>query len=265
MSIPKKAKLEAVLPGKVAIYDISHILPKPKKWSHHKRPRGTKIVRMFFHHSGKYGADGYKGALNSVNYVINSRDFGSRPYHFWFAYKPDVDDDGNIVVYRLAPDSERTWHTGGRANDEGLGAVFQGNLSPSKDGPPSDDQLKMAEAVTQWNVDRHNLSLPNGLSFHSEAKRFGAPKNKPSCPGPFIVKWVKNYRSMDESEHEIQESIHAPGPSDFPISESKEPVDETMPTNIENKRADIPKPKKINGWFGKPSDNCLSKFLKRKK
>lgn len=193
MGIPKKAKLEVVLPGGIAIYDVSEVLPKPKKPSANRRPPGTKIVRVFFHHSGAYGKDGYDGAKNAVAYVVTNRGFGARPYHFFLARKPDVDEHGNIVIYRMALDEERCWHTGGRCNDEGIGVVWQGNLYPDKTGAPTDAQYKMATALWDWLLTRHNLNLPDGFSFHSESPKWGGHP-KEACPGPYVEEWVKTRR-----------------------------------------------------------------------
>jgi len=195
MTLPKEARLEVVLPGKIAIYDVSDILPKPTNPRSNRRPIGIKIVRVFFHNSGAYGADGFEGARNSIRYVIQKRNFGARPYHYWLSYKPEYDDDGNMIIYRLAQDDERAWHTGQRCNDEGVGVVWQGNLHPGKTGQPSDEQFKMAEALTDWLVDRHELNLPDGLSFHAEAKQWGARKNKATCPGPYVEEWVEERRN----------------------------------------------------------------------
>lgn len=250
MSLPKKAILEAVLPGNIAIYDVSHLLPKPRVWRFNKRPRGTKIQRLFFHHSGRYGKDGYKGAYNSIKYTIRERDFGARAYHFWLSYKPDKDNVGNIVIYRLAPDAERAWHTGQKANDNGLGIAFQGNLSPGNTGKPSSDQIKMAEALVNWNIERHNITLPNGLSFHSEAKKWGAKKNKASCPGPYVVKWVKERR--ERIDDDFKKAVNE-------ISPKKPPAPATEPDNIKNTK--ITKPKRLNGWFGRVPKSYLKKIF----
>lgn len=193
MPIPTGAIKEVVLPGGIAIYDISDILPKPKLPRFNTRPVGTKINRVFFHNSGAYGKDGYDGVLGSVRYVINERNFGARPYHFWLARKPDIDSDGNIVIYRMAKDAERCWHTGGEANEKGIGVVWQGNLHPGKTGEPTRAQYNMAETLTNWLIGRHALTLPDGLSFHAEADRWGGHK-KPSCPGPYVQEWIKNRR-----------------------------------------------------------------------
>jgi hypothetical protein len=195
MTLPKEAKLETILPGGIAIYDVSHLLPYPFNPRYNKRPAGVDIVRIFFHNSGAYGKDGFEGVENSVKYVINERNFGARPYHFWLAYKPDRDAQGNIVIYRMAPDRERCWHTGQRCNDEGVGVVWQGNLHPGKTGQPSEEQYKMGEALTDYLIQRYTLSLPDGLSFHAEAEKWGARKNKASCPGPYVQKWVIERRN----------------------------------------------------------------------
>lgn len=250
MALPSGAKLETVLPGGIAIYDVSDILPRPKRPRFNRRPPGVDIIRVFFHHSGAYGRDGFAGAEGSVRYVINNRNFGARPYHFWLAYKPDVDENGNIVIYRLGKDEERCWHTGNAANDNGVGCVWQGNLHPDHDGQPSPEQYRMAEALTNWLIKRYNLSLPNGLSFHAEAKKWGANKNKASCPGPYVRAWVEERRERSQSV----ESNEQPEPV---AEEIEEPVQVITTLEPEPKKPKVKKPvsppkKKnwLNRWIG---------------
>lgn len=197
--VPAKAKLEIILPGNIAIYDISNLLPKPIHPRNNKRPAGNNnksaINQIFFHHSGAYGKDGFMGAYNSVRYVIEKRNFGSVPYHFWLSRVPDKDQLGNIIIYRLTSDAARAWHTsGGKINDHAIGAVFQGNLHPGKTGKPSQEQYRMADALIDFLIEKYQLILPDALSFHSEANRFGG-HSKPSCPGPYVEEYIKNRRN----------------------------------------------------------------------
>lgn len=255
MALPRDAKLEKVLPGGIAIYDVSHILPQPKRPRYNRRPVGTHIVRIFFHHSGAYGRDGYDGAEASVNYVINSRDFGARPYHFWLAYKPDVDENGNLVVYRLGKNEERCWHTGKRANDEGIGVVWQGNLYPDETGKPSDEQYKMANALTAWLVDELLLELPDGLSFHAEADKWGGSR-KSSCPGPYVQEWVEKRRDQD-----LEEWVQITDPS---LTPSKPKPNKPDLDKVEDPSSNSDK-KDEKGWFGKAVDTWLNNLFPGRK
>lgn len=230
MNLPRNAKLEKVLPGGIAIYDVSEVLPTPPRPRFNTRPRGTKIVRVFFHHSGAYGKDGYEGAEKSMQFVMQTRNFGARAYHFWLSRKPDVDAEGNIVIYRLAKDEERCWHTGNLCNDNGVGVVWQGNLHPDHNGAPTAEQYKMAEALTDWLIERYELSLPDGLSFHAEAKKWGASKNKESCPGPYVKPWAIERRNRSETLAvgvTVQPSVIVP--DDSPAIDS---VDEDSTENV---------------------------------
>ena len=262
MALPAGAKLETVLPGGIAIYDVSDVLPQPKRPRFNTRPRGIKILRVFFHHSGAYGKDGFEGVRNSVRYVINNRNFGARPYHFWLAYKPDVDEHGNIVIYRLAKDEERCWHTGNTANDNGVGCVWQGNLSPRHDGMPSPEQYRMAEALTDWLLDRYELSLPNGLSFHAEAKKWGANKNKANCPGPYVRAWVEERRERIKPIEPIEEPepiVVEPEPEDEPVQvtfpSEPEPIPAPEPPKPPNRKPASPPKKK--SWFDRWMGNLF--------
>lgn len=269
MTLPKKAKLEKILPEGVAIYDVSDILPKPKRPRSNRRPMGTEIIRIFFHHSGAYGKDGFEGAENSVNFVIKDRNFGARPYHYWLAYKPDLDKDGNMVIYRLAKDEERAWHTGKLANDNGIGVVWQGNLHPDHDGKPSDSQYKMAEALTIWLLEKHGLLLPDSLSFHAEAKKWGANKNKPTCPGPFVQAWVEECRTPDKN---LQPNTTAEARNvvveEKPTRMQSENLSDVLPTklpikekNLKTKKPTLPK----KSWLKKVTNAWTNNLLFRKK
>lgn len=250
MALPAGAKLETVLPGKIAIYNVSNLLPKPKNPRYNRRPAGTKIVRVFFHNSGAYGKDGFEGAVGSVRYVIDRRNFGARPYHFWLSYKPDIDENGNMVIYRLGNDDDRCWHTGQRCNDEGIGVVWQGNLHPGKTGRPSEEQFKMAEALTDWLIERHELSLPDGLSFHAEAKKWGARKNKASCPGPYVEDWVKERRAREPLEEYIQ------------VVSKPEKLEKELPKKVADKKEPAPNEK---SWFEKAVSTWLDNLFPGRK
>jgi hypothetical protein len=170
----------------INIINISNKLPKGKPVK-----RKESIVRLFFHHSGADGKQGLQGVLNTVNYFMNVRGYDKRPYHYYLNYVPDKASDGSLIIYQLSDDSEICYSTGG-CNNNSLGIVFQGNLS--KKGP-SQEQIVMFNYLTDLLVKKYNLSLPNGLSFHSEAGKFGG-KPKPTCPGPFVEALVKEKRTV---------------------------------------------------------------------
>jgi len=187
--IPDEAKLETMLAGKVALYDISHLLPTGRRKYSVRSFSG--IVRAYFHHSGADGEQGYPGAYNSAKYVVEDRQFRGAAYHFWFPYEYFTDAAGNLVLFRMNKDETRSYHTGSKANTHGLGCVFQGNLSAK---PMSNYQVELAEAFVPWAVKKYPLALDRTpLSFHAEAGKFGG-KPKSSCPGPHVTKWVTDYR-----------------------------------------------------------------------
>lgn len=187
--IPEDAIFETILAPGVALYDVSHLLPTARK-KYTKRPF-EKIVRAYFHHSGSDGSKGYQGAYNTTNYVVKKRNFRGAAYTFWFPYEEVTDADGNYVVFRLNKDETRSYHTGKVANTHGIGCCFQGNLSKK---PMSAFQTECAEAFIPWIMGRYDLDEEYPISYHSEAGKFGG-KEKPTCPGPYAVKWVQDYRN----------------------------------------------------------------------
>lgn len=192
MALPDGAIFEAQVAGGIALYDVSHLLPAHPTLRYRRRDVDG-IERVYTHHSGALGGSGFRGALGSARYVVTQRGRDGWPgaaYHFWFAHKADRDDEGRLVIYRLQPDEKRSYHTGGVANDHGLGLCWQGNLSEKL---PSADQIEMAEGFYPWLLETYALTVPDGFSFHAEASRFGG-KDKASCPGPHVTAWVKRWR-----------------------------------------------------------------------
>ena len=186
--IPDDAILETMLAGGVALYDVSHLLPVGSKRYSLRNPDG--IVRAYFHHSGADGRAGYEGPYLSTKYVVENRDFRGAAYHFWLPYEEFTDEDDNYVVFRLNKDETRCYHTGRKANDHGLGVCFQGNLSRKSFSPY---QEELAEALVPWLQENYSLDEGTPLSYHAEAGKFGG-KPKSACPGPYVTRWVKDYR-----------------------------------------------------------------------
>lgn len=83
------------------------------------------------------------------------------------------------MVLRLAADEIRAWHSGGRANDRGLGIALQGNTTRQ---PMSFFQTECLEALLPWIAEQHGMDWPAGLGWHAIAHRYGG-RGKPMCPG----------------------------------------------------------------------------------
>ncbi|MCP5044204.1 MAG: hypothetical protein GY944_24510 [bacterium] len=182
---------EAELAGGVALYDASHLMPLPSgMWP--RRPFGAFVNRVFVHHSGALGRPGLEGALNSARYVVKHRDFPCAAYHYWVPYETLSLDGYDYVVIRCAPDHARTFHTGGNANHLGVGVALQGNTT---DRPLSKSHEECLEALLPLLTERHELYAgPPIISWHSEAMRFGALKNKAACPGKHAEEWLRKWR-----------------------------------------------------------------------
>ena len=202
-------KIERVAGG-IVVVDVSGQMPKHKFRRYPRRQK--KISKLYFHKSGRLGAPGLQGAINSARYCVTHRKvknspipgWAGMPYTFWINFHPvyleqiaeiDVFDSNwelepeAWVFFRCQPDHLRTWHTGGLANQIGVSACFQGT------GEISDFQFEVAEALIPWAKERYKLRLPSGLSWHSDRSKWGPPKVKPVCPGPMAVKWLEDYRA----------------------------------------------------------------------
>ena len=197
--LPAKAVLEAQLAGGVALYDVSHVLPVHRTERYAVRDAGA-IKRVYVHHSGALGAAGYAGARNSAAYSVAPRvgsvkGWPGAAYHFWICAEPLRDRDGNICVLRMNRDETRCYHTGGVCNAHGVGVVLQGNTSAA---PLAESHEECLEALLPWLRRRHDLDA-EWLSWHAESKRFGAPKNKASCPGKHAESWLGAYRERERT------------------------------------------------------------------
>lgn len=183
--LPRDAVLEADLGDGVALYDVSALLPYRRQLH---RP-AAKIERVYHHHTGALGREGFKGLEGSARYVVMKRGFPGTAYTFWLSYEPDFDADGRLVVYRAQPDDVVSWHTGG-LNRTGVAVGWQGNLSEM---PPSFAQLRAAIQLCTYLDGRYSLDHDVPHSYHSEAARFGG-RPKRSCPGSHVERWVRAWR-----------------------------------------------------------------------
>lgn len=193
---PSEENLVGEIAGGVHLHDVSALMPRRPSLA--KTRDVEAIDRLFVHHSGALGKPGVAGAWGSANYVVNQRkNARGKPAHFpgpaytlWVPAETLRDSHGAIVVLRLNADEERSWHTGARANDRGVAVVLQGNTTSQ---PLTWSHEECLEAVIPWCVTRYGLEMPEGLSWHADAKKDGARKNKPACPGKHAEAWLRGY------------------------------------------------------------------------
>jgi hypothetical protein len=233
-SIPEGAIFEADLGndewGRAwALYDVSDILPVNPKGGYPDRPDGAEIIRVYNHHSGAKGKDGFAGLEASVKYSIRDKNrtktiksgpnkgdkreyvekgWPGGPYTFWNCVKADKDAEGRRVIYRGNKDATRSYHTGKDANDHGVGLAWQGNLTTTK---PSKDQLGGASVLFPYLHANHPLSDHKPFSWHAEAGEFGG-KTKKTCPGPHVEEFVRDYRSRLTTVFFNETETVVPGP-----------------------------------------------------
>jgi hypothetical protein len=208
MALPKDAILEAELDDNVAIYDVSHLLPKhPSARYHFRKPRDIRTC--IYHKSGADGRPGYDGLENCVAYCIRSKqpNYPGAPYHFWLARIPDEDAHGKLVIYRAQPDNVHSWHSGGPMNKIGISIACQGNYdgqwdlitydTPKIEREPTHEQWRMLEALLPYQIARYALDGVNGgkhpdgvwtLSGHWE-------HGKAVCPGDALRSWIIRKRA----------------------------------------------------------------------
>jgi len=189
---------ESIADG-VELYDATEILKReyPRKRSRAAvRPPDQAIDAVFVHHSGSLGRAGLDGLRGAVRYVMTQKQpserFPGPPYHLWLGHLPLRDAEGRLVVFRACEDSYRAWHTGGEANDRGVGVCLQGKLG--KVGP-SPAQVEALEALIPWASEHYGLPwtlMRTWLGWHAVGSRWGG-RDKPTCPGAATVEWLHGY------------------------------------------------------------------------
>lgn len=190
--LPAAARFDELIAPGLALYDVSHILPKGRHRRATTRPKGVEIDAAFIHHSGALGLPGFEGLRRSVDFMTRHRDFPFSGYHGWGPRDPVRDPEGRLVAFRAAPDPVRAWHSGARANDRGLGWAFQGNTSKL---PLSPSQVEILEGLIPWLSEKHGWPMEDiakWLGWHSIADRWGGRK-KSACPGRDAERWLRAY------------------------------------------------------------------------
>lgn len=191
-ALPTGARLEAELAEGVVLWDVSALMPRGRHQRQTRRPASTRLACALVHHSGSLGLPGVEGAHRSALFTTQHRDFPGPGYHFWLPRDPVRDELGRLVCLRLVPDVTRAWHSGGRANDRGLGIALQGNTSKL---PVSPSQQELLEALLPWLAERHGwdwTAIRSWLGWHSDAARLGG-RPKAACPGLDAERWLRGY------------------------------------------------------------------------
>ena len=182
-SIPDGAVYEADLGGGVALYDVSHLLPKHPTKRYRDRGQPTE---QYVHHSGKLGRPGYAGMYNSTRYTVRARGWPGFAYTTWIPYLPVFDPAGNVCVLRGNPDTVRTYHAGSGPNTRAVSHCLQGNTTRR---PLSNAQLKCLKQLLPWYIDRLQVHTYG----HCEAPADG--HRKATCPGTHAQTFIHGLRT----------------------------------------------------------------------
>jgi putative peptidoglycan binding protein/N-acetylmuramoyl-L-alanine amidase-like protein len=222
--IPETAILEAIVdhengdPG-IAIYDVSHILREEAlKLATKARAQGKRRKKLFgtrdpslidtaiVHKSGGNGPRGFKGCMSTMTFVVYHRGWDGAAYTFWFSKIPDRDEKNRIVVYRMQPDHVKSWHTGGKLNEFGIGLGVQGNYDgnwdllssglPKIDRQPTPAQFEALRLGLRYVLQRYDGINIGQQSAHSDHSLTGHWEHgKLCCPGDALRAWVERTRT----------------------------------------------------------------------
>ena len=190
--LPDEARFDELIAPGLALYDVSHLLPRGKHRRATKRPKGQRIDAAFVHHSGALGMGGFEGLRRSVDFMVRQRDFPESGYHGWIPRDPVRDAEARLVLFRALHDSARGWHTGGKANDRGTGWSLQGNTSKL---PLSPSQVEILEGLIPWLCEHYGWTwadIRSWLGWHSIGARWGG-RPKPACPGRSAEAYLTEY------------------------------------------------------------------------
>lgn len=119
-------------------------------------------------------------------------------YTFVVPAIPEV-QNGRLVVYRIWPDSMRTWHTGGLYNTHGVGICVGGHYASAADpvashgarARPDDAALTALGGLVDYLAGRYRLELRAGvLVAHREVATT-------LCPGDFLADWIRAKRGEE--------------------------------------------------------------------
>lgn len=133
--------------------------------------------------------------------VGGGRGWPGIPYSFVIPALPET-VDGKLVVYRIWPDSARTWHTGGVFNSHGVGICVGGYYASAADklgsksarARPDESAVTALEHLVDYLVDRYKLQLrASTLVGHREVAQT-------ACPGDFLAAWVRGKRGEHVAE-----------------------------------------------------------------
>ncbi len=218
MTIPDQAILETIIdfpsgnPG-IVIYDVSNILAIEakkltkiaiKNGKRRKKPFGTRdpknIQFCIIHKSGSNGPSGFQGCRSTTNFVVYHRGWEGAAYTFWVSRKPDMKDN-RIVVYRMQPDNVRSWHTGGKMNELGIGIGVQGNYDsqwdllsnglPKIEKNPTTEQMVALNLLMKYVEKRYGIKI-NDCDNKGKYYLTGHYEHgKRVCPGDALRSWLE--------------------------------------------------------------------------
>lgn len=177
----------------MSIVDLSDELPSVAGRSYRSRPL-SGVRKIVTHHSGALGRPGIQGVRDSANYVVRSRPALIRlPYTFWIPWEPE---SAKPAVYLCNPLDRHAFHSGSKANRDGVAICLQGSF-PTSDALDRDGRFGTLEARQRpsefqreaWQLLMTYLGriLPPGTKAYGH-RDVG---KKHTCPGSEPYSWVR--------------------------------------------------------------------------
>lgn len=168
----------------VRLVDVSALLPRNP---HRSYPKRTGPIRRIAVHQTQGGIlPPPTGLIREAEYFVappgdkgidQGRGWPGFAYTFWVPFRPAVDGEGRLIVYRCQPDDVVSNHTR-TVNEDGVAVAFQGNFASVKKrdlGAPSTEQLQVFPELLTHLVKRYGVGF-DAIHPHSAF-------TKPDCPG----------------------------------------------------------------------------------
>jgi N-acetyl-anhydromuramyl-L-alanine amidase AmpD len=158
--------------------------------------RHGQIAMIAVHHAA--AASGV-AAVNRFHQQKNWCSAASPCYAPHITYHYYIESNG--LLYLCNYHWESSWHAS-RANDTSLGICLQGDLDKTQ---PTPQQI----ASLRWLLDelRTDYRIERGRIFgHGELTAYG---NDTSCPGRYLLPFVRAYRAMQDVPIELKKPVEA--------------------------------------------------------
>jgi hypothetical protein len=185
------------------------------------KPRAGLIEEVIFHQTAGGTQPGKQGPKNTATFhtappkwrtntdgsfrlskrgkkILESggRGWPGIAYNVFVPFAPEMTGNGKAVLYRTQLDGTVCYHTGGSANQRGIGVCFQGLFStrhyriPGAKPGPSEMQQDVREELLSYLAGKYGIRPADCARGHFDY-------SKASCPGDEAEQWIRDARGEE--------------------------------------------------------------------